>query len=161
MITSDKIFRMIENFERVLPYATKPGSLDMGVGDVSLEFREPWSLDRIHLCGTTHCHAGWYALAKRWDLRSKFLTRWTDFRHGRSDICEDLGFGRGTEAARALQLWAKYNPQIWGNGNGSAMFRYDSAFNHSGRLTLQKIVDHWGEVGMRLLFNELSRLEEE
>ena len=148
MITSDKIFRMIKNFERVLPYANKSNSLDMSEADVSVPLN--WT---PHRCGTTHCHAGWYFLARRWDFASTYISN-----------TEVFGFSKGTELmarelgmpnSLKLQNWAQANPGLWGNENGSAMFCNSVAFNYEGSLTLKKIIHHWGEVGMRLLIQEL------
>ena len=140
MITSNKVFRVVKKFERVLPFAKHDDALDMRTTFVSCE---------DHPCGTTHCHAGWYALAHYWDLKSHHLDDGSEivtYSTGVGNMCRDLGFN--TEDG--LLLWAKDNPEIWGNESGYGMFSSRHAFNYEGELTLQKIVDHWKEVGKQL-----------
>ena len=139
VITSDKVFKLVKNFERVLPYAQHDRALDMGEFRVSDAFSS-------HSCGTTHCHAGWYLLAKEWDLKSKALSRRTDYEDGVSMMAKDLGF----ETEGDLRWWATQNHKVWGNGHGDSIFCSSLAFNYTGKLTLQKIVDHWRKVGERL-----------
>ena len=144
MITSDKIFKLVETFERVLPYAKHACALRMTEAVVSNKHAE-------YRCGTTHCHAGWYALADKWDLKSPYLKRYYSYSDGGNAMARDLGLlGVGH-----LIKWAEDNPEIWGNKYAYNMFVFADAFNYKGKLTLQKIVDHWGEVGMRLLLEEL------
>lgn len=151
MITSGKIFKVVKKFERVLPFAEHENALNMQKGRVS---------DRNdgHQCGTIHCHAGWYLLAKKWDLKSHYLDDGSgivSYLGGVVTMCRDLGF----DTENDLLLWAKWNPEIWGNEYGERMFCSSLAFNYEEGLTLQKIVDHWGEVGMRLLIAELYQRE--
>lgn len=156
MITSDKIFKLVETFERVLPCAKHEGALNMSKCDVS---------DRSdnRQCGTTHCHAGWYALAKEWDLKSPYLSEEITLNYwkGKSIMEKDLGFFKGVIPGFDCQRWAKNNPKIWGNGYGEKMFSESKAFNYEGELTLQKIVDHWREVGIRLKAQEVERSNNE
>ena len=151
MITSNTIFKLVETFERVLPHAQHEGAVSMHQCVVS---------DHTdgHQCGTIHCHAGWYALAHSWDLKSHYLDDGSEtvtYSKGMGNMRRDLGLGsRGS-----LEEWAQSNPEIWGNEYGDYMFASRRAFNYEGKLTLQKIVDHWGEVGMRLLLEELYQKE--
>lgn len=141
MITSDKVFKLVKTFERVLPYAKHEGAVNMQTAKVSSRVYK-------HYCGTTHCHAGWYVLAKEWDLKSKILSssKYTDYEDGVSMMAKDLGF----ENEGDLKRWATHDQEVWGNWRGDCMFYSPSAFNYTGKLTLQKIVDHWRKVGERL-----------
>ena len=155
MITSEKIFRLVEAFERMLPHAKGRRSLDMFQGWVSHDSGE---YEGKHKCGTVHCHAGWYLLAKEWDGESATLARgYGDYDDGRELMKADLGASPGR--------WASLRPEIWGNDFGGRMFFCERAFispdRPDGAETLQDIVDHWGEVGMRLLLDELYRKGED
>ena len=149
MITSEKIDQVVRTFERVLPFAQHEDALDMEETDVSrrAEYYEADD-DEEHFCGTTHCHGGWYSLAKHWDLKSKFLggRALHDFLSGGRAMAEDLGF----KSMYHLRYWAEENPKIWGNDKGALLFDDNKAFNYEGKLTLAKIVDHWRGVSKRL-----------
>lgn len=97
-----------------------------------------------YVCGTVHCHAGWYAIAVC--DTSKNL----DFFDGIQELAKDLGFENGLK----LKLWGASNPKIWGNKNARDMFSNKVAFvsntRPEGAKTLQNIVDHWEEVYNRL-----------
>ena len=129
MITSDKVFKVVKKFERVLPFAKHADALDMSTYYVSTP---------AHRCGTIHCHAGWYALAHSWDLKSHYLNGRFEFvtdLTGVGNMCRDLGF----DTEQGLLLWARCNPEIWGNEYGDYMFASRRAFNYTGNLTLQKL----------------------
>lgn len=98
-----------------------------------------------HVCGTTHCFGGWYAVAA--------LDNELDmtYHHGVYKLQDDLGF-TGSEN---LHNWAKRHPKLWGNMSGQFVFERRYAFFHPdkrphGALTLQHIVDHLEEVRDRL-----------
>lgn len=138
--TSEQVLIVIRNFEKVLPLATLEGHLDMAEGDVNIN----------HLCGTFHCHAGWYAIATC-DLSEKF-----GHTKGAMRLAEDLGF----DDHYYILEWARDNPEIWGNNFGYDMFLYEKAFTSStrpeGAKTLLDIVNHWREVFDRIESKELD-----
>ena len=139
-------------------------------------------------CGTVACHAGWYAMAKMKDLENvkflhdssmnnRFLLYKEDelitFDDGIHLMARDMGFEEGWE----LREWAEYNPEIWGNDYGYAMFSCDgekafgySEFSTAGVikgidenediLDLEKIVSHWRNVADRLEKIELEHVRE-
>ena len=156
-----KILKVIENLERMLPYAQNNGSLDMSCGTVSTEKGK-------NLCGTTQCHGGWYAIAA---LSYKKRKEGVEYDDGANKMAKHLGFkesvskrqtdvyekGQMIEASDKLCSWANKNPEIWGNTDGNIMFScygrmafYHETKRPDGALTLQHIVDHWKEVYERL-----------
>lgn len=157
MITSEKIFKVAERLYSILPYAQHEGALDMYEPDVSV--KPDIGLCRVHPCGTIHCHGGWYYLAKNWDRKSTFIPFYDSVGYGSGvdEISTDLGF-KGADYD--VQRWARDNPEIWGNPNGGCMFNSAGAFNYEGKLTLEKIAEHWVEVGMRQLIQELYEKED-
>ena len=156
MITSKKVFEFVEIFERILPYAQHDGALDMGEDCVS---ETPEFDGRSHKCGTIHCHAGWFCLAKQWDGESEYLPGEYVYYQRGSDLIW-LHFG-----PYGIPGLMDKNPHIWGNRYGADMYRDKRAFiskeRPDGAETLQDIVDHWGEVGIRLLIQELYEKGEE
>ena len=156
MITSKKVFEFVEILETILPYAQHDGALDMREICVS---ENPEFTGRPHQCGTIHCHAGWFCLAKLWDGESEYLPGECVYHRRGIDLIW-LHF----RPYRISSLMDK-NPHIWGNRYGGDMYRDKQAFvskeRPDGAETLQDIVDHWGEVGMRLLILELYREGEE
>ena len=130
---------VVPNFRKVLPLANKENSLDMGESKVNVN----------HICGTVHCHGGWYAVAVA-DLSNK-----VDFYFGAERIGEDLGFDNSNNAADIkLALWARNNKLFWDSQDGSLMFNCASAFTSDSRpkgaQSLSDIVDHWLEVADRI-----------
>jgi len=99
--------------------------------------------DSENLCGTPHCHAGWYLHAV-----SAEINRGTIFTQGSSKMAEDLGFYSENE----LRRWADVNDEIWGNRFGDAMFCGFEAFgvNKYYELDLKIIGEHWIRVADRL-----------
>ena len=159
MITSERVFKLVETFESILPYASKEDSLNMREAGIS--DRDP---QRVKNCGTIHCHAGWYYLAKKWDRKSEFIdnedsernpytgkSRQVDYRSGIKMMAKDVGDMRSEQ----LKQWASVNPALWGNCWGYWMFTYEAAFGDKkgetpSPLTLSHIVKHWEKVGYRL-----------
>lgn len=145
-MNSKQVLTVIKNLQRVIPAGK---GLDMNKCDV-------------HLCGTTHCHGGWYAVATMpffrllfpfgiWLLNIKEI----DFLDGAERMSKDLGF----EEERELSNWAKENPLIWGNEDGDRMFGHKKAFYHptkrpDGAESIADIVDHWYDVYDRLKAEE-------
>ena len=144
MITAKRVEKLINNFEKILPFAKHEAALNMSTGKVS-------SKRLSHKCGTTHCHAGWYLLAKEWDLKSEYLNdgKQTGFAVGIGLMEKDLGLLQ----KKSLKRWASENPELWGNEVGSAMFFHTAAFGRDCR-TLEDIVVHWIGVWLNLLEKE-------
>lgn len=138
MITSNKVFKMV-NLLRKARQEKDFAEIDM------FEART-----RETSCGTICCHGGLYAIAKGLNLSRKTLG--ADFQNGAGLMAEDLGF-LNTDS---LKGWAEANPQIWGNICGSAMFYSRRAFFPEDRdeITVDDIINHWEEVGMRLYMEE-------
>jgi len=141
--TSENVSKVIANFEKVLPKATRQDHLKMLTPHVNC---------MGHECGTIHCHGGWYAVATC--DSSKPL----DFRSGIIKMSEDLGFdidGDFFTRTEFIEDWAKYNPEIWGNNNGTYMFSNRLAFESEdrpgGAYSLNDIISHWKEVRDRLI----------
>ena len=151
MITSEKIFEFVEIFETILPYAEHENALNMNEPAISTV--ERLFVAQRHQCGTTHCHAGWFYLAKKWDRKSDYL---------KED--DDIDYREGIDLINSffmccVQDWAETNYNIWGNDYGNNIFINELAFlsdtRPEGAKNLQDIIDHWGEVGMRLQIQEL------
>ena len=77
--TSQQIQTVIDNFEKVLPQATLENHLDM---------KEEQVRNGSYDCGTVHCHAGWYAVAKK-DYFDKYDHNTIGYQDGISLICKD------------------------------------------------------------------------
>jgi len=102
-------------------------------------------------CGTTGCHAGWFAWA-----RSK--VHFVDYDHANikyyvynysaNEMAEFLGF----EDRYELEYWGENNEKIWGNSFGDDMFTSAKAFgkeNCNDSLSLKTIGLHWLKVADR------------
>ena len=139
MIRAKNVKKLIDNFERVLPYAQYEYSLDMNETSVSSEYAG-------HHCGTSHCHAGWYLLAKKWDLKSRFLESHRSYQGGVVEMEKDL-------RCNNIRDWAKKNPLLWGNNYGGNMFIEKRAFGDNCK-TLEDIVVHWIGVYANVLAEE-------
>jgi hypothetical protein len=128
--TKAQVQVVIDNLTKVLPMAANECNLDMMQGDI---------------CGTIHCHGGWYFLSKV-DNPEVYNT----YLDGAALMAQDLGFDREMKLTR----WAQNNSDIWGNTSGPYMFSSRMAFSSptrpDGALNLQHIVDHWREVQSRL-----------
>lgn len=139
--TSEAVLNVINNFKKVLPLAKRYDHLDMKA---------------ISVCGTIHCHGGWYAVATC-DLR-KIEDLY--FTHGVVQMEIDLGLEHIKGSLFfSLQYWAVANHYLWGNECGGLMFKDALAFYHKdkrpfGAQNLQHIIDHWTEVYERLLLLE-------
>jgi len=144
MITPDKIRTVCATLLRVLPY-----TLDGGGGGLDLMETNVSAPHHGHACGTIHCHAGWYAVAKEWDGVSTYLRerRSVTYSYGAGLMAWDLDF----DSVRSLEAWAGANPAIWGNPNGAGMFHRSDAFGPDPDLvTLEDIITHWASVADRL-----------
>lgn len=136
MIQSKNILKVIDNFKKVLPMAKMEGHLNMAAPEVNC---------RGHICGTVHCHGGWYAVA------ACSLKRKITFDTGANKMARDLGFFN----AEKLEDWMCDHPEIWGNSHAHSIFSWETAFYHEekrpiGAENLQHIIDHWQEVYERL-----------
>lgn len=104
---SENILKLIRTFEKVME-AYPSCILDM-------------DNININVCGTSHCHAGWYAVGKL--LEGKTLIK-KYYSTGVMIMNNDLGFPQYSEDERLafvgtgnvrLVKWAKDNPDLWGN----------------------------------------------
>ena len=64
-LKSENLLKVINNFKKMTPFVEK-GKFDINEPHVS-------SKRDGHQCGTVHCVAGWYLLAREWDGKSFFL----------------------------------------------------------------------------------------
>lgn len=125
--TPQQVQTVIDNLELANKMAKYDAKVNMYNGEVD-----------INLCGTPMCHGGWYAIVRGGNSYTK----------GSSHMADDLGF----EHFEDLEYWAKENPTIWGNDNGSYMFCAGEAFNQSDDtgFTLTTIINHWKQVKINL-----------
>lgn len=132
---SKNVLKVINNFKKVLPLATRKRHLDMEMWRVNMHG---------HKCGTVHCHGGWYAVATGSPKKEM------NFQTGTRKMAKHLGF----KDEDALIAWAATHPKLWGNYNGSYIFVRKIAFksnkNPKGAKTLQDIIDHWKAVYKRV-----------
>ena len=144
MITPDRIREMVKKFDRVLPYAEKKGSFDMGESWVS-HHRGNDESSFEHKCGTVHCLGGWRVLAEYWDLKSSHLDdkNW-QYCDGAWMIACDVGIYNKMK----LKEWAGKNPKVWGNAHGAVMFGCSRAYDDAE--TLKEVLDWWLRVADRL-----------
>lgn len=103
-----------------------------------------------HICGTTHCVGGAYALLKRvaigWWLDGAYL------------MAIDLGFDRVDD----LEQWLYGNPKFWGNSNGRFLFSEKSAYTPKDKKFAENfddITDHFWEFYYRVYFYWESQLK--
>lgn len=135
---SSAVQKVIDALQRALPMAKMDGHLDMSEGRVN----------HIggHVCGTIHCHGGWFAIGMNMHEHGKI-----DYEYGTKSMARILGF----ETPSMLKEWSYKNKDIWNNEDGLFMFTRPCAFYHptrrpTGALNLQHIIDHWEEVRDRL-----------
>jgi len=143
--TKAQVADLIANFEQVICRHPN-GRLDMAEVGV----HEP---DGVAVCGTVHCHAGWYAVSylesaeesARCDDGENY-----DYTDGQQWMAETLGFTCSWE----LESWAENHPSIWGNSHGGVMFSNTKAFitvdTPLGAADVRDIVDFWKDVKERL-----------
>lgn len=132
---------VIDNLRQVLPRAMHATALDMQQGAVN----------KGHECGTTHCFAGWYAIAA---LPNDMAM---NYKEGVKLIDQHLGFNV-SDFPYALDCFVGFiidNSDIWGNHRGADVYTDRMAFYHAvkrskGAENLQHIIDHLEEVRDRL-----------
>lgn len=134
--------KVINTLKKALPYAWREKNLDMSNGHVYSKFRTA-------ICGTPHCHGGWYALVS--NISTSY--GYKNFHDGMDQMNKDLGIP-------SVLSWALKNPDLWGNNQGGYMFSgagnfaFASPTRPSGAKRLQDIIDHWKEVYERLVILE-------
>lgn len=148
---SENILKVIRNFEKVLPMAKKETHLNM---------METSVCNSYHKCGTIHCAAGWYAVAKNQ------IEQGTTYMDGIFLIEQDLGFEPRdySPGECQLEIWTIKNVELWGNRKGELLFSCRGAYSHptkrpQGAQSLQDIVDHWKEVYERVVALEGKQSE--
>lgn len=124
--------KVINKLYSVFPLTLEDGAgLDMGESKVN-GFR--------HRCGTFHCVGGWYAIAS--EKENVFSgERFFGYSHGTWAMAKDLGFSTADD----LELWAHYNPDLWGNDQGGNMFYFAAAYGKS-QPTFEDIIHHFEKV---------------
>lgn len=157
-IKSENVWKVIQNFERVLPYAKTKNKFNMGSPSVSCLI---YPGEYAHECGTVHCFAGWYFLAKEWNLEDKFLKTDKNYTDGAllmhndmfniAEYCDQF-------AIHSMREFFRDNKEIWGNKYGSFLFYNDFAFTPREKKeadNLMDCVEHLVEVAMRVQILEL------
>lgn len=150
--TSKSVRKIVALLTSILPMAISEEHLDMNQGFICTT--------EDHICGTTNCHGGWYAISKglhyrrerRFLRKDRIIPTGADFSDGIRQMTKDLGF---STVGDPLLRWVTTHPDIWGNCYGGRMFLHPSAFYHPvsrplGAQCLQHIIDHWSEVATRL-----------
>jgi hypothetical protein len=136
---SSDVRKVIALLTSVLPMATREDHLSMSEVRVKIDG---------HICGTVHCHGGWFAIANNIHLRDEKTIMYDA---GSDLMARMIGFQHDVE----LGWWARLHKQIWGNPDGGYLFRHARAFYHPtkrphGAKNLQHIIDHWSECATRL-----------
>lgn len=100
-----------------------------------------------HICGTTHCFAGWFAVGA---LNAGLLRGKIYFNDGAELMARMLGFALRID----LKLWTRCNAHIWGNDNGDGLFCDSAAFisphRPHGAQNVTDIIHHLEDVQSRL-----------
>ena len=71
MITSKKVFEMLAVFDVLPESAFEEDAFDMGQPSVCNYFQGYFKPEKAHECGTVHCFAGWFLIAKHFLKISK------------------------------------------------------------------------------------------
>ena len=176
-ITSEKIFEMLEVFERLSTYI-RSGREFFDMAQYCVYRKSVWHENlrkntKEYSCGTVHCFAGWYLIAKHLsDIRDgRFVSGKFKNRNGvryRDGVKEMVTFffpnfkpdlEKGYSEDQYLEkIIDNITYEIWGNENKALMFASPKAYSSMRKLlvvTLQDVLDHWGEVGLRFYINEL------
>lgn len=143
--TPQQVQEVIDNLSKILPQAHSNESLDMM--EVSVR-------NGSYDCGTVHCHAGWYAVARLDYFFKHGFKGSVNYTDGIDLLCKDLGFRNKFKLAE----WLGHidGVRAWGNDQSLFLFKKKSAFYHpvkrpEGAKNLQHIIDHWIEVKERLV----------
>lgn len=106
---------------------------------------------RFHPCGTTACHAGWFAAYNGDDSKAACK----NFMSAKREMAKFLYF----DTDMNLEMWAEQNWDIWGNYSGGYMFYSKGAFgfyDEDNELTLKDIGNHWLGVADRYEASEVE-----
>ena len=116
--------------------------------NVSCRYKE--GIYSRHECGTVHCVAGWYLLAKRWNGKDRFLKGQNNYNF--EDGARLMAWDAGFNTIKKMLNWADDNPKIWGNVYGENMFTGQSAYDCHPlyEIDLCKIANHFDGVADRL-----------
>ena len=129
-----KVIERLERYNKKYPES----KLDMSESEVN-EFG--------HVCGTTHCFGGAYAVEC---LDEGLLSGKIDFRDGADLMAQHLGFSQRGD----FKNWAYKNRKLWDNNLGYGVFSDERAFRSANRPNgaeiFQHITDHLREVHQRL-----------
>ncbi len=135
--TKAQVKAVVDNFVSILP--------------LTVDNAHHLNMMSMSICGSTHCHGGWYWVAKNGDHAPNGIGINMGYEAGTESLAIDLGFDDDSD----LQAWAAYYPGIWGNEHGSKMFVNEIAFTCDlerpyGAQNLQDIINHWTDVMNRL-----------
>jgi hypothetical protein len=78
-----------------------------------------------HVCGSTHCVGGWYAIAHNEDMAFEG-NEYLGYRHGANQMAVDLGFHDQYD----IGFWASKNSRLWGNMRGLDLFADSKSYDH-------------------------------
>ena len=97
----------------------------------------------VNICGTTACHAGWFASGYFKERPDIYFDYWDSG----TIMAKYLGFG----GSWGLEMWAERNPKVWGNTQGGGILSNPYAFGKSRHnITLEDIGLHWLQVADRI-----------
>ena len=163
MITSKRVFEFVDAFSVLPKKAFRRENLLM-------EKIVVW--EDKHPCGTAHCFAGWFVIVSNFKdiaggafVRGKYKNqRCVIFDEGVKAIADFFGLEschpfkkEGSIVGLAINQGLG-GAEVWGNNYCEDMFVLDTAYNprHLDYAdSLQEILDHWLEVGLRLYILEL------
>lgn len=96
----------------------------------------------FHPCGTTACHAGWFAVSQGKE---------SAYNYGFMDAAKEMARFLGFNGHHELTDWVEDNRKLWGNRYGARMFGGREAFGLEDREpTLKEIGEHWLAVADRI-----------
>lgn len=110
--------------------------------NTQFDMRRGLSSSYVPECQTVLCVGGWWALANR--LKDGMIGVY-DYMAGAEDLSQFLGF----DDRRDLAQWARENPGIWGNSEGSNMFSTREAYTNKKNpaendiKSMKQVDEHW------------------
>jgi len=139
--TKEQFQTVIDNLTSVLPLAEHEGHLNMSEYMIS----ENHLGHLLYKCGTVHCVGGWYGIScgihQDVDMEREHYISFTEG-------CELMADHLGLSSDMELVIWARDNPEIWGNEYGQYLLSSDKAYD--GAQTLKEVTDHFIAVQSRL-----------
>ena len=158
-LKSENLLTVVNNLKKITPFVEK--------GEFNIDEPHVSSKKDGHQCGTVHCMAGWYLLAKEWDGKSFFLKpRFVSdsevgFEFGILAICEDLKLGQNLKDDNyaEIKIHDAIEPYWWDKFKVDNMFYswrgyLDEEVEDVEEFTWELVIQRWEEA-----YNKLKKEE--